>query len=109
MAAIATLPSFASAQNKHVWIRSLSSEPIEAMVSKFSTGVGNDSWFPVPSNYSDRDSALWHRTSWELVAFRDANNQDTRVGFYKDFVANDTFVTFFGFDAVDFSTVNPEL
>ncbi|KAJ3799644.1 hypothetical protein GGU11DRAFT_754992 [Lentinula aff. detonsa] len=107
--ATACIPSITAANND-VWVRSLSPEPIDAMVSGFSTGTGDTNWFPLPSNYDDPSTSLWRRTGWELIAFRDHDNQNTtRVGFYKDFAANETFVTFYSFDYVAFSDVNPEL
>ncbi|KAJ4480977.1 hypothetical protein J3R30DRAFT_2384685 [Lentinula aciculospora] len=107
--ATAFIPRTVSAANNYVWVRSLSSEPIDAMVSGFSTGGGDTDWFPLPTNYDDPSTSLWHRTGWELIAFRAHDNQDTtRVGFYQDFSANETFVTFYAFDAVEFSGVNPE-
>ncbi|THU87544.1 hypothetical protein K435DRAFT_969857 [Dendrothele bispora CBS 962.96] len=108
MTTLATLASVVNAQNNHVWIRSLASSPIEAMVSIFSTGGGNDAWFTLPANYDDPNQSEWHRTGWELVAFRNKTATNERVGFYKDFNATDTFVTFYSFDYVTFDLTNPE-
>jgi len=103
----ASLPSTLGNQ---VWIRSLNPEPVQAMVSKFTSSGGSIDWFTLPSNYDDPVQSLWTRTpgGWELAAFRNQTNQNERVGFYHDFSPNATFVTFYSFDYVTFSTENPE-
>jgi len=52
---------------------------VHCFVSKY-TG-GDDSWFPMAAGRIE----VWNRNGWELVAFRNPNNNDQRGGVYVDF------------------------
>ncbi|KIK64848.1 hypothetical protein GYMLUDRAFT_240796 [Collybiopsis luxurians FD-317 M1] len=93
LSAVAVLPSIATAQNNLIYVRSLAQEPIQA-------------FFTLPDTFSGLNP--WHRTGWELIAFRDQDDPDSRVGFYYDFAANKTWVTLTTFDNVTFTNFDPE-
>jgi hypothetical protein len=71
----ANLPSVAYANN--IWVRSLASEPIYALVSAFSSG-GSTDWFRLPSNYDDPSKSRWQRAGTENILF--SNEDDSQVG-----------------------------
>ncbi|KIK64831.1 hypothetical protein GYMLUDRAFT_56791 [Collybiopsis luxurians FD-317 M1] len=108
--AVTILPNVVRAQTLNtIWVRSLAQEPIQALVSAFDTGFGDTDWFTLPNIFNDPDGVNpWHRVGWELIAFRDQNDPNSRVGYYYDFAASETWVTFTTFDNVTFSDFNPE-
>ncbi|KIK64830.1 hypothetical protein GYMLUDRAFT_83197 [Collybiopsis luxurians FD-317 M1] len=109
LSALTVLPNVARSQTLNfIWVRSLAQEPIQVLVSAFDTGFGDTDWFTLPDNYDDLATSLWLRTGWELIAFRDQNDLNSRIGFYSDFTANETFVTFTTFNNITFTNFNPE-
>ncbi|KAI0807573.1 hypothetical protein C8Q74DRAFT_1228096 [Fomes fomentarius] len=66
-----------------------SNEEISSFISKYSNSNGDDNWFKVAAG--GRDS--WGRGSWELVAFKNANNT-YRAGVYVPVNSTVTFHSF---------------
>ncbi|CDO70367.1 hypothetical protein BN946_scf184999.g7 [Trametes cinnabarina] len=72
----------------HITVVNNSPSTVYVMVSKYTAPQGGDGWYAIPSQGSE----TWGRSGWELVAFKNASDHDTkRAGVY---VNVDSIVTF---------------